>query len=179
MAVVAPVITAIGGFLGAAAPIIGAVATGVSIYARIREAKYKQQVLNNQAQLLEREADEVRDTGQVVGIEQDLAAVEVMDEELAFQGASGFEVDSFSFRKRRLLQRKLARRDSLRIVNNAQRKAERLEQQAALDRQSGSFARRSGTFDAVGDFFGGVGDLISSADTVSSQRRRAVGGGGK
>lgn len=179
MAFAVPALASVGSLVGGgAAAGASLLSTGVGIISTITEANYQSQVLKNQAAAAEADAAHQRQAGAVEAQDRAAAAKQEMDLELAQQGSSGFDVNSFSLRNKRALNQVLARRDSLRIVDDAERAALQLENRAANDRASAGNVKRAGVFNALGKGLSLAGSLIGDAPKVNPIKYRKITAGG-
>ena len=96
-----------------------------------------------------------------------------LSQEKARQAASGFSVGSTSFGRRNRMLKILARRDALRIRNDADREALSLENAAAARRAEAAQSRRAAKFSLLEGAFG-IGDtLITGAALRKRQQARS------
>ena len=122
----------IGTILSVATTVIGTVFSVMSAQAegqaRLAEAKYQRSVLQAQDEQLRLNAQAERERGAVTAQDKDFENLQIMEEEIAQQAASGFTLSSGSFGAKRRQNRILATQDRLRIVQGAE--------QSALDKEA-------------------------------------------
>lgn len=160
-------IAAIGG-----ASTLSAIGTGIGIIGSLRQANYQKAIADNQAQLMQQQAEQTRRRGEIEQQETDFAALREMGANEARRAGTGFSLGSTSFNRSRRLEGILARRDALRIRDNAEREALGLQNRAESARLEGKLTKQAGIFNAVGGAFTLGGDLISGA-TLANKRKAA------
>lgn len=138
----------------------------------MQAANYQSALAERQAAMMEQQANDVRQAGQVNQQERDVEAAAIIGRERGRQAGSGFEGGSTSFRRRNRSASILARRDALRIRQDAEREAIGLENQAQGARATASNYKRAGRFSLLEGVFGGATDLVNGATFVN--RRRAM-----
>lgn len=175
MAFAVPAMTAVGGLVGGGALTgtaltLGAAGTLLEMQSRSAEARYRQGVLNNQAELQEQQAAQARVRGQMESRDADRAAALEIGDMIAMQAASGLSLSSRSFRQSRATKRLLARQDSIRIRDDFEREAIELENQASGNRAEGRLGRRGAFMDNVGSALSFGSSVISSATNVRQRK---------
>lgn len=179
MAFMAPVIAAVAPALGgtAAAGIGTALSVGGAIYGGIaqhRAASFQQDMLASQAAQDRLNAEGERARGAVAAQDKDFDALAQMENILASQAGSGFDVKSGSFERRRAKNRVLAKLDRTRIVEDAETRATNLEQRAAGAEIESQFAGQGKT-NAIFNTITGVGSsLITGAGRINDTMARKV-----
>lgn len=177
MAFVAPAFAALGGgsaLLGGATA-LSALGSGLGVIQSIRQGNFQSEIAARQAVLADQNAAQTRQRGAIEAQETDFAALAEMSRLEARRAGSGFELGSTSFNRSRRLERMLASRDRLRIVDQAEREALTLENQAASSRSEGKAAKRAGLFNAVGGALNLGSDLINSATFVNRRKVAQLG----
>lgn len=177
MAVIAPAIAALGGgstLLGVGTA-LSAIGSGIGIVQSMRQASFQADVANNQAILAEQQAVQARQRGAIEAQETDFAALAEMSRLEAKRAGSGFGLGSTSFNRSRRLERLLADRDRLRVVDNAEREALSLENQAASSRTEAKAAKQAGRLNAIGGAFTLGSDLITGATLVNKRKATQLG----
>lgn len=177
MAFVAPALTAISGATAGVGGLSSLLAVGGTIFSTLSQyqaGKYQQAVLNQQAATAEENAKRERFAGQVEQQDRDFEALAVIGQERAFQGARGFSLSSGSVDRRLRLSSIMARRDSLRIRNEAEVRATNYQADAAGARAEAAQAGRSAKFGLIEGAFGVGSDLISGAARVNQKKAAAI-----
>lgn len=177
MAFLAPVGAALASGTAAigGASTLTALATGVSVIGGLAQARFQGQVADNQAQLLEQQATQARQRGEIEQQETDFAALAEISRNQARRAGSGFELGSTSFNRARRVETLLARRDALRVRDNAEREALSLQSGAATAKAESQGAKRAGLFNAVGGAFTFGSDLIGSATLANKKKTAQLG----
>lgn len=165
MAFLAPVAGAAGGL--SAGTLISAVGTLFGAMSQMQMAKYQAAVAERNAAVAEDNAKKQREVGQVDQQEQDFEARAILAEEQNRQAASGFQLSSTAFARRNATLRILARRDALRIRDDAERKAISFENEAQGHLESAQMSRMSGRNALIGGLFGVASDLVGGATLVN------------
>jgi len=146
--------------------------TAVGTVAKFQQNKFQQKMLEQQAKVAEENAARERFAGQIDQQERDFVALQEMDARVARQAASGLSLQSSSFRRRRRTDRVLARKDALRIRNEAEVRATNFENQAASRRAEADMAGSAATFSLFEGVLGAGQDLITGAEFVNRQTAR-------
>jgi hypothetical protein len=133
-AVLAVVPSLFGAGAAGLASTVGTISTVIGGIGALSQMGYQKQVAENAAQVADANAKRASFSGQVNAQDADLAAASVLADLTDRQASSGFAVSSPSFARTRSLNRVLARRDSLRIANDAQIEAQNYSAQAATTR---------------------------------------------
>ncbi len=107
--------------------IAGTVFSGV---AQMQQAKFQQAILNSQAEQAQLNAFAARERSAISAQDQDFAALNELEEQLARQGASGFDVGSGSLVLGRVGKRAQAKLDRTRIRQAGEQEALNFESQA-------------------------------------------------
>lgn len=172
MAFAAPLLTTLGaGSLAGGLATAGTIVGGASAFL---QGQYQAGVLRNQATVARQNAQRAVFAGQITQQDQDQAAAQAIGQEVAAQGASGLSLSSGSFARRRESMKILARRDALRIRNDADVKAQNFNAEAATNEAE---ARQSslGSFLSLGGMALGIkADLINAAGLISSTKTAQI-----
>lgn len=175
--------------MGFLAPVAGAVAGGglstlstlVSVVGTVAGAMGQMQMANYQAAVAERNAQVAQDNaklqrqvGQSDQQEQDFEAAALLAETKTQQAGSGFSLSSTSFQRRNQTLRMLARRDALRVRDDAERKAISFENEAQGEVESAQMSRQAGRNALFQGIIGVGSDLISGASLVNRKRASQI-----
>lgn len=168
MAFLAPVAGAVGGMggIGTALSVVGTVA---SMMGAQQASAYQAAIAERQAVMLESQARDVRQTGQVNQQERDMEARSIIEQERGRQAGSGFSTNSTSFGRRNRAAQVLARRDALRVRQDADREATSLQNQAAGQTAQANLYRSAGQNSMLEGLFGVATDLVNGATFVNDQ----------
>lgn len=153
---------------------IQAVGTGVSMLGAQSSASYQAAVATRMAEQNEANAERARTVGQIQQQEQDFEAAGILAGEVAKQAASGFEVSSTGFARRNKLARTLARRDALRIREDAEIEAENFETAAQDNRTQAAGAKMRGRAALLSGFLQFGADYVSGANMARADKVRAL-----
>ena len=147
-------------FIGSIVTAVGQVVQGV---AAKKAADVQAEVSDTNATLAVQSAKRSIDRGQIDQYEQDLVSQEFMGTQIAVQGASGVEVSSKSSKNARIVAKRLARLDAVRVRENAQQEARAYKTAAYGYSTDADLLRRTGRSALIGGILGGAGTLISGA----------------
>jgi hypothetical protein len=160
--------------LGAAST-LSLIGTGVSTVTNFAQAQYQGAIAQRQAALLDEQADHVSQRGQIDQQETDFAALQQMGVEQGRMAASGFSTNSTSFTRRSAITKILARRDALRVREDAERESLSLRNAAEAKRAEAAAAKRSALFSLFEGAMGMGSDLIGSATLVNRRKIAELG----
>lgn len=178
MAVLAPLAAQGAALLGSTTG--AAISTGIGVVGKILQdnqardaAAYQARILRNDATFKQKQAEQSRFTGQVQQQDQDLDALVQMETQEVQQAGSGFALSSLGLRRARAGMRVAARRDSLRIRQQAEARAIDLENNARVDEDNASMAEASApsklsTLFSVGE------TLITGASLINKRKADAL-----
>lgn len=142
--------------------LIGAAGTVLSGFAGLQAGKYQQKVAETNAKVAEDNAKLAVQSGAVKSSDNDAEVRAMIGQQEAMQGASGLNVNSGSSILTRRAARRLGRRDTLTIMNDALLERNNLMLDAANSRASGEMAARSGQASLLQGFLGGAGQVAGS-----------------
>jgi len=152
--------------LSAGVSAVGAVMQG---NATASAAKYQAQVAANNALIAQQNASYERQKGSVEAWSQDMRTKAMLGEQLAGQGASGFDIESGSLTDVRKSTAMIGALDRSTIKNNAERRAyandvqaTNLKAESGLKRLEGKNAQTAGTMN-------GISSLLSGASSVGTK----------
>jgi len=173
MAFVAPLVASIGtatAGIGGLSTLLSVGGTVAGVVAERRAANFQASVAARNAQMLENNAADTREAGQINQQERDLESAAILAEDQTRMAGSGFALNSTSFNRRSRAGRILARRDALRIRQDADRDAISLENQADGERATGQSAKRAGRNALVAGLFDVGSGLIDGATKVNERK---------
>ena len=177
MAILAPVLgtlaggAALGGTaLSTALSVGGTVIGGIG---KMQAGNYQSAILSRQAEAERRNAERVQFAGQITQQEQDVAAAAQIGAETAQMAGSGFALNSASFARRAALTKILARRDALRIRNDADVQAQNLKANAATLDANAASAKANWT-DWLSMGLNAGSDLITGASMVNRNKAQQI-----
>jgi hypothetical protein len=136
MAVVAATAAKVAASFSAIAPAVTAASGVIGTVASFSAAKRQQQELEFQAQQDEENAKRAIAAAQTQAQDRDLNNLVQLDAFQVQQAGSGLRLDSVSSRRRRNLNRVLARRDSLRIIDDGEVQANNLTNRGQTAREN-------------------------------------------
>jgi len=174
MAFLAPLAGTLAGAAANVAPLLSAGGSILGTVSTISGLNYQAAISEREAAFAERERLYAQEKGQINQQEADLAAKAEIAAMENKQAASGFEVGSGSFEQRRRVASILAKRDALRIRQDADREAEQLAEVAQAKRSEASMARRSRLFAGVGGVFDFGTSLINGAELANKLKASAI-----
>jgi len=164
-----------------ASTVVGMQAAQAQAQAQYQMAMYQAKVAENNAIVAQDNAKQQRQVGAIDQQEQDFEALAVLAEERAKQGASGFTLNSTAFQRRNATLRMLARRDALRIRDDAERKAIAFENQASgelasarMSEMEADNALTAGKYNSLSTLIGGASMISNQFSSMLSRRARAV-----
>jgi len=100
-----------------------AIGGAVQGFSAMASANYNAKVAENNALMMQQQADQARFRGNIDAQTQDMKTKAILGQQLAQQGASGFDINSKSAIDLRASTAQLGRLDSLTKKNNAEREA--------------------------------------------------------
>lgn len=177
MAFIPPLIPIIGSFLatsGGAAAMTGLTA-GIGALSSIQAGNYQAAVGRNNARIAEENAARIAEAAQGEAQRSDQDYRALLGEQLAAQGASGFDVLGRSQVAARRLTMKTGRAAAKDIIDEGHSGARRSLQEAANLRAEAKQAKLQGYFSAAGQIAQGasqVGTLVRGRRLKSFERRR-------
>lgn len=172
-----PLLASAGSFLGssAGAAALTGLGAGVSALSSIQAGNYQAAVAKNNARIAEENAARQSEASQLESQRSDQDYRALLGEQLAAQGASGFDILGRSQREARELTGRTGRRAAMDISNEGEAAARRSLQEAANFRGEGKQAKLSGYVSAAGSLLQGasdVGTLVRGRRPRSFERRR-------
>jgi hypothetical protein len=175
MGFIAPVAGALaGGGLSTALTLVGAVVSGIGARrqanAQAEMAQYQAAIAERNAQIAANNAETQRDVGAIDQQEMDFQAAAIIADEKNRQAASGFSLNSTAYRRRDAALRTLARRDALRVREDAERKAISLENEQQGELSSARASRAAARNYRSQGRFAFASSLISGATQVANIR---------
>lgn len=167
MAFVAPLLPAIGSFLGSAGGIAAAGSAALGAVTAISQGNYQAAVARNNAQIAEANANQESMAGQTEAMRLSQENAARVAELTAGQAASGFDLGSYSFGQARALETRIG---ALEVRDTARAGAERSQaslQQAANFRGEARAAKRQGMLGAAGSLLSLGGEFAKSPQAAS------------
>lgn len=177
MAFITAAATAVSGALtaaGVSSTALSLTGTVVSTIGTLAGLSYQARVAKNQAIANDQAAEDAIQRGQIEQQEQDFAAAEQLGQQTAQLATSGFDVTAGSLGQRRSYTRLLARRDALRIRNNAEREAVGFRNQAQNNRDEAAGFGTQQIFTAFEGAAEAGGSLIGEATMVNRRKARTL-----
>lgn len=168
MGFAAPLIPLLPTLLTAGSAVLGAVSA-------VQSGNYQAAVLRNNARIAEENAARASEAAQREAMRSDQDYRALLGEQLAAQGASGFDILGRSQRSARQLTQRTGRRAAMDIVTEGEAAARRSLQEAANFRGEGRQARLQGYLSGASSLLQGasdVGTLVSGRRPRSFERRR-------
>jgi len=159
--------------------ILSGVGTLVGAMGQMQMANYQAAIAERNAQIATENAKTQRQVGQIDQQEQDFEAAALIAEERAKQAGSGFAGSSTSFQRRNTALKALARRDALRIRDDADRKAVSFENDAQGELASAQMSRSAGRSALFQGVLGFGTSLISGASSVNRIRANQISRGAR
>lgn len=180
MAFVAPIAAGLGSVLasGTGAAITTGLSAGLGALSSIQQGRYQAAVGRNNARIAEENAARASEAAQREGMRSDQDYRALLGEQLAAQGASGFDILGRSQVAARRLTEKTGRMAAADIRAEGTSDARRSLQEAANFRAEARQASRQGYISAAGQLLQGasdVGTLIRGRRPLSFERRRRAG----
>jgi hypothetical protein len=177
MAFIPPLIAAAGPLLasGTGAAIMSGVTAGIGALSSVQAGNYQAAVGRNNARIAEENAARIAEASQVEALRSDQDYRALLGEQLAAQGASGFDIlgrSQVAARKLTVRTGRLAAKD---IINEGSAGARRSLQEAANFRGEARQARLQGYVSAAGQLAQGaseVGTLVRGRRPRSFERKR-------
>lgn len=177
MAFLPPLLAAAGPILmssGGAAALTGLTA-GITALSAIQAGNYQAAVARNNARIAEENAARVSEASQREALRSDEDYRALLGEQLAAQGASGFDILGRSQTEARMLTRRVGRRAAMDLIDEGEAGARRSLQEAANFRGEGKQAKLQGYFSGASALLKGasdVGTLVRGRRPRSFERRR-------
>lgn len=177
MAFAAPLIAAVPAFLGSTTGIaaLTAATAGIGAISAISQGNYQAAVAKNNARIAEENSARMMEATQREALRSDQDYRALLGEQLAAQGASGFDILGRSQRNARQLTQRTGRQAAKDIFDEGTAGSERSLQEAANFRGEGRQARLQGYISAAGSLAQGasdVGTLVRGRRPKSFERRR-------
>jgi hypothetical protein len=179
MAFLAPAAAGASSGISMLGSVLSGVGTLIGAMGQMQMANYQAAVAERNAQIARENAKTQRQVGQIDQQEQDFEAAMVMSEERAKQAGSGFQLNSTAFQRRNTTMRMLARRDALRIRDDAERKAIAFENEAQGEVESAQMSRMAGRNSMLQGVLGFGTSLISGAASVNRIRANQISRGAR
>jgi hypothetical protein len=180
MAFVAPIAAAAGSFLASGTGIaaLTAATAGITALSSIQAGNYQAAVARNNARIAEENAARTSEASQREAARSDQDYRALLGEQLAAQGASGFDILGRSARSARQLTQRTGRRAAMDITTEGEAGARRSLQEAANFRGEGRQARLQGYVSGASALLQGasdVGTLVRGRRPRSFERRSRRG----
>jgi hypothetical protein len=140
-------------------------------YSSYKAGQYQSAIADMNQKIAKDNAARATHTAQVEQQDQDMVARAMLGEQTAEQGASGFTLDSGSFKGARQSARALARKDSLNIRNAGEMEKYNYLTQAANFGMQSSGSRSAGFNALLGGFLEGAGSLASGTAKITNRSR--------
>ena len=150
--------------------VAGLAASRANTRAQQQAANFQASVAQRNAQMLQNNAADTRQAGQINQQERDMESAAILAEDQTRMAGSGFELNSTTFNRRTRAGRILARRDALRIRQDADRDAVSMENQADGEQVTAQSAKRAGRNALVAGLFDVGSGLIDGATMVNRNR---------
>lgn len=176
MAFIPPLIATAGTFLGSSTGIaaMAAATAGIGAISAISQGNYQAAVARNNARIAEENAARLSEASQRESLRSDQDYRALLAEQLAAQGASGFDILGRSQRSARMLTQRTGRQAARDIWDEGTSASRRSLQEAANFRGEGRQAQLQGYFSGAGSLMQGasdVGTLIRGRRPRSFERR--------
>lgn len=173
MAFAAPILAAVPAFLGSTAGVtaLGVASAGLTGLTAIQNGNYQAAVAKNNARIAEQNAARASEAAQTEAMRSDIDYRALLAEQLAEQGASGFDILGRSQTNARMLTRRTGRRAAQDIRQEGEAAAGRDLQEGANFRAAGRQAKLQGYTTALGSALQ-AGTLIQGRRRRSFERRR-------
>lgn len=177
MAFIPPLIAIAGPLLasGTAASVMTAATAGIGALSSIQAGNYQAAVGRNNARIAEENAARIAEAAQGEALRSDQDYRALLGEQLAAQGASGFDILGRSQTAARRLTSRTGRLAAEDIIDEGRAGARRSLQEAANMRAEAKQAKRQGYISAAGQLLQGasdVGTLVRGRRPRSFERRR-------
>lgn len=178
MAFVAPLIPVIGSFLGSStgiAAVLTAGSAGLAALSAVQAGNYQAAVAKNNARIATENAARASEASQREAQRSDQDYRALLGEQLAAQGASGFDILGRSQGNARMLTKRVGRRAAMDITDEGEAAARRSLQEAANYRGEGRQAKLQGYVTGAGALLKGasdIGTLVRGRRPRSFERRR-------
>lgn len=171
MAFAAPLIAAVPAFLGSSTGIaaLGIASAGLTGLTAIQQGNYQNAVAKNNAMIAEQNANRLSEASQLEAQRSDIDYRALIAEQLAQQGASGFDVLGRSAIGARRTTARTGRRAARDIIHQGASDARNRLQEAANFRTEGKQAKLQG-------YMTGVGSLLQAGSLIKGRRRRSFEG---
>lgn len=169
-----PLLASAGTFLGSPVGIAALTAAGAGLGAvnSIQQGKYAAAVARNNAQVAERNAAAQSQAAQAEAKRSDINYAALLGEQMAAQGASGFDLLGRSATNARMLTRRTRGQEATDISRAGADAAQRSLQEAANFRGEASAAKRQGYINAAGQLISAGSDLMSGGTFIGRRGRR-------
>lgn len=179
MAFIAPLAAAAIPFITSTAGVaaLTGVTAGVGALSAVQSGNYQAAVAKNNARLAEENAARTSEAAQRESMRSDQDYRALLGEQLAAQGASGFDILGRSQTAARMLTERVGRRAAMDISIEGGAAARRSQQEAANFRAEGRQAKLQGYLTAAGTLLQGasdVGTLVRGRRPLSFERRRTT-----
>ena len=177
MAFAAPLVAAVPACLGSSTGIaaLTAATAGIGAISAIQSGNYQAAVAKNNANIAAENAARLSEASQREAVRSDQDYRALLAEQLAAQGASGFDILGRSQTAARQLTTRTGRRAAKDIFDEGEAGARRSLQEAANFRAEGKAAKTQGYLSAAGQVLGAasdIGTLVKGRRPRSFERRR-------
>jgi len=177
MAFVAPLLPAIGSFLGSAEGIIAGIGTLFTGFTAVQQGNYQAAVAKNNAAVAESNAASESEASQRQAMRSDQEYAAALGEQLAAQGASGFDVLGRTQMATRGRTAETGRETALDIRTQGTNTARRFMQDAANFRSEADAAKKQGWTTAIGaglDYAQQGSKSESVSDSLVTRKKRKM-----
>lgn len=168
MAFVAPL-------MAVAAPVLTGLSAGVTALSAIQAGNYQAAVAKNNARIAAENAARASTASQKEAMRSDQDYRALLGEQLAAQGASGFDILGRSQQEARSLTSRVGRRAAMDLVTEGEAEARRSLQESANFRSEGKQAKLQGYVTGASALLKGasdIGTLVRGRRPRSFERRR-------
>lgn len=152
-----------------------AASTAITTMSAVQAGNYQAAVARNNARLAEENAARVSEAAQREAMRSDQDYRALLGEQLALQGASGFDILGRSQRSARVLTKRTGRRAAMDITEEGEAAARRSLQESANFRGEARQAKLQGYLSGASSLLQGASDistLVSGRRPRSFERRR-------
>ena len=174
MAFLPPLVATAGSFLasGAGTAAMTGLTAGIGALSSIQQGNYQAAVGRNNARIAEENAARISEAAQGEALRSDQDYRALLGEQLAAQGASGFDVLGRSQVAARELTNRTGRRAAVDITDEGRAGARRSLQEAANFRGEARQAKLQGYISAAGQLAQGANSMIQGRRKRSFERKR-------
>lgn len=160
MAFLAPVAAFAAANAGTIGTVLGVASAGVTALNAVQQGNFQAAVAKNNAIIAEQNAAASAEAAQIEQARSDREYAGLLGEQLAVAGASGLDSGSSSFRRGRMLTRRVRGEAARDIRAQGRQQVMGFQQDAANFRAQGTAAKRQGVVTAIGAGLGAAGDIM-------------------